>query len=139
MSRAMTAPQTARNVSRGIPSQSAHADHARVSSTIVSPTSKTTARRVTGASGAVLPRNTAQRLSRKLLGLEPGPLVDLLDATQVEPVDEDGLDVRVADALITEHRDGLDDRDEHLGRSVEEPIRFRPGMEEHRADDPERG
>ena len=41
--RAITAPSVARNVSRGTPSQSAQSVQMRVSSTSVSPTSKTTA------------------------------------------------------------------------------------------------
>src|SRR5690349_19026949 len=102
---AIEAPQTARNVRRGMPSQSAQLDHARVSSTIVSPTSKTTAARLTAPSPglalrAVLPRRPAERAPGQLLRLEPGPLVDLLHAAQVEPIDEDRLDVRVAHPLV---------------------------------------
>lgn len=40
----MTAPKTAENVCRGTPNQSAHVPYSRVSLTITSPTSNTTAR-----------------------------------------------------------------------------------------------
>jgi hypothetical protein len=49
--RSIIAPTTARKVSRGTPSQSAQSDQIRVSSTSVSPTSKTTARIVTALRG----------------------------------------------------------------------------------------
>src|SRR2546421_9716617 len=41
----MTAPKTAEKVCRGMPNQSAQVPYSRLSSTIVSPTSKNTARR----------------------------------------------------------------------------------------------
>src|SRR5215210_8055721 len=135
---AIEAPQTARNVRRGIPSQSAQLDHARVSSTIVSPTSNTTARIVTrgGGSAAILPGGPTERPPRQLLRLQAGSLVDLFHAAQVEPVDEDGLDIRVADPLIAERRHRVDDRHEHLARAVEEPVRLGARVKEHGPDDP---
>ena len=39
---------------------------------------------------------------------------------------------------VAEHRDRVDDRHEHLRRPVEQPVRLGAGMEEDRADDPER-
>src|SRR5688572_19522570 len=50
----MSAPNTAKNVNRGIPALSAVAVHSDVSSTSVSPTSKKTARTPLGI-GALLP------------------------------------------------------------------------------------
>src|SRR5947207_10730771 len=148
---AITAPQTARNVSLGTPSQSAHEVHARVSSTRVSPTSKTTARMVTAApppgasilpwrlmSGAILPGRPAQWLAGQPLRLEPRSLVDLLDAAQIEAIDEHRLDVLVSDPLLAEHRDGVDDGHEHLGCPVEQAIRLRSRVHEDRPRHPER-
>src|SRR4029079_12573965 len=130
--RSISAPTTARNVSRGTPSQSAQSDQIRVSSTSVSPTSKTTARIVTRRRlGAILPTDAAQRRARQLLVLQPGPLVDLLDATEVEAVEQDRLDV-LADLLVAQERLGVGDRHEHLGRPVEEPVRLGTRVHQHR-------
>src|SRR5688572_17006688 len=88
-------PSTAKNASRPTPSQSAHSPQARVSSTSVSPTSKTTARTVTGAlpsARALLPGDAAEALAGQLEVLLAGPLVDLLHAPQVEAIDQDRVD-----------------------------------------------
>src|SRR5688572_7869636 len=120
----MAPPSTAKKVSRGTPSRSAQIPQTRVSSTSVSPTSKTTALTVTwcGAGpspGAFAPRGPAQRLARQLLGPLAGPLVDLLHTAQVEPVHEDRRPLLRRQRPIPVVRHRVDDRHEHLGAAVE--------------------
>ena len=99
----MTAPHTARNVSRGIPSQSAHSrpgprlvDDRLANVEDDRPRSR---RQVGGHADSerscqVMPPSGAPGM---LLVLQAGSLVDLLDAAQVEAVDEDRVDIGIAD------------------------------------------
>src|SRR5262249_2747289 len=77
---AITAPNTAENVCRGTPSQSAHVPYSRLSSTSVSPTSKTTAlitRASYGGSGQDLEEATVGRVQSPCLAVGEVPDDDL--------------------------------------------------------------
>ncbi len=140
----MTPPSAAKNVSRGTPRRSAQTPHARVSSTSVSPTSKTTARigiaptPSTRRARTVLPTGAAEWGAGQGLGLDPGPTVDLFDATQVETIDQDRVHVLLGQRSAVRIRRGIHERDEHLRGPIQQPIRLGAGEQVDRPDDPER-
>src|SRR5580700_4975567 len=73
---AITAPSAAKNVSLVTPSQSAQSPHIRLSSTSVSPTSKTTRRTATALFGRRQPGALAAQFGDARLGVEVGPVAE---------------------------------------------------------------
>ena len=87
------------------------------------------------SAAAIGPAHPAQRSTRQRLGALARSGIDLLDPAQIRPVDEDDAAVRLADRDVPQRHCGLNDRDEHLRRTIEQPVGLISRIERDAPDD----